>query len=237
MHISKIKILPNRNKPWASALAKNIRSFLQKHSFKIVSRNEDLAICIGGDGTILYASHKRKLHGAVFGIGSKTSYICELRRDNWEGRILKLLRSGIYDNRVVLNAVLGKNKYDSMNDVVAHSNDFRVITIYLDIDGKKYQFEGDGVILSTPMGSSAYAYSAGGKIINPSARELEIVPICPYKRTIKPFIIRPTAKISVRCDRSWTLIIDGVKIRKVAHKEKLYVASKKGIKFLVAKII
>ncbi|MDO8554897.1 MAG: hypothetical protein Q7S22_08865 [Candidatus Micrarchaeota archaeon] len=234
MHISKVKVLPNYNKPWAKSLALRVKKFLRKHKFQIVRQNEDIAVCIGGDGTILYANHKRKFQHTVFGIGTKTSYMCALRKDNWRKWLVHLLRNGKYENRLLVNAAIKDKDYEAMNDVVVHSNDFRVITIFLEVDGKSYQFEGDGIIISTPMGSSAYAYSAGGKMLNPASRQIEIVPICPYKRTIKPFLVSPDSKITVSCDRTWTLIIDGIKIRKVGHKEKLNVTVGRTIRFLIS---
>ncbi len=231
--INFIKVLPNYNKPWAKSLAIRVKKFLRKHMFQIVRQNEDIAVCIGGDGTILYANHLRKFQHTVFGIGSKTSYMCALRKDNWRKWLVHLLRNGKYENRLLLGASVKDKNYEAMNDVVIHSHDFRVITVFAEVNGKSYQFEGDGIIISTPMGSSAYAYSAGGKILKPSSRQIEIVPICPYKRTMKPFLVAPDSKITVSCDRSWTLIIDGIKIRKIGKKEKISVKVGRLIKFLI----
>ena len=235
MQISKVKVLPNYNKPWAKSLATRVKAFLRKHRFQIVRQNEDVAVCIGGDGTILYANHRRKFQHTVFGIGSKTSYMCALRKDNWRKFLVHLLNHGKYENRILLNAMIKGKPYEAMNDVVIHNNDFRVITIFLEINGKKYQFEGDGIIMSTPTGSSAYAYSAGGKLLHPSLKKIEVVPICPYKRTIKPFVVDADSKMTISCDRSWTLIIDGIKIRKIVHKEKLTVNAGRTVRFLLAR--
>ncbi len=81
----KLKLIPNPKKPWANELASELKALLSPaHSF--VRSGADATICIGGDGTILYAHYKGRLEGPVLGIGGDKSYICQLRKDNWRRR-------------------------------------------------------------------------------------------------------------------------------------------------------
>jgi NAD+ kinase len=98
---------------------------------------------------------------------------------------------------------------------------------------KSFVFEGDGLILSTPTGSSAYAYSAGGKIMHRNARKIQLVPICAYKRTLKPMVLGEDAEISVVSDRTADLILDGIYIRRLLAGERLSVRRGKDIAFII----
>src|SRR3989338_3115440 len=151
MHISKIRILPNYRKPWALRLAKTISAFLRNHGFIIAHKNVDATICIGGDGTIFYANHRTRIAGAVLGIGSKTSAICQLRKDNWKKGIVRALKNGKIEKRLTLIVRAGKKQFSVLNDVVLHTHDYRVITVAIKMNGTRYLFEGDGIITATPM--------------------------------------------------------------------------------------
>ena len=232
MHISKIRILPNYRKPWALRLAKTISAFLRNHGFIIAHKNVDATICIGGDGTIFYANHRSRISGAVLGIGSKTSIVCQLKNTNWKNYLVGLLRKGKVEKRQRLLANLNKKSFTSMNDIVLHTHNYRLIRIFVEISNKRYSFEGDGLIVSTPTGSSAYAYSAGGSVISPTAKNIQVVPICPYKRTIRPMLLSDSVKIKISADRSSDLIIDGIFIMRLRAKQTVTILKGKEILFL-----
>ena len=235
MKIFRIKILANYKKSWAVKLAKTLRIFLQKHGFVISRNNIDATICIGGDGTIFYANHKKAIHGAVLGIGSESSVVCQLKKNNWKKQLLHILGNPKIEKRLTLTARTIKKQVSSLNDVVIHTHDYRVITIFIDINNRKYQFEGDGIIISTPTGSSAYAYSAGGKILKRDSDTIQVVPICAYKRSIKPMLLDKNARIKISCDRSADFIIDGIFIKRLKRKEHIIIKRGEECKFLVNK--
>lgn len=232
MKIRRVRILPNYRKTWALALAKKVRAFLEKNNFTVAHRTVDATVCIGGDGTIFYANHRKRISGAVLGIGSNTSALCQLRKDNWEKKIVRILKNGKIEKRLTLNARVGKKQISSLNDIVLHTHDYRVITVSLGINRKHYQFEGDGLIASTPAGSTAYAYSAGGKIVRTKIRKIQLVPICPYKRTIKPMVLSEKSKIRIHADRSSDFIIDGIYIGRLKPRTKVFIEKGKDVLFL-----
>ncbi len=232
MKIRRIRILPNYRKEWAQVLAKKVAHNLQSHGFLVAHRNVDATICIGGDGTIFYANHQKRIQGAVLGIGSKTSALCQLRKDNWKKGIISILADGRTEKRLTLTVEVGKKQFSVLNDVVLHTHDYRVITVSMRMNGSSYLFEGDGIITATPMGSTAYAYSAGGKILKTSARKIQVVPICPYKRTIQPIIMGENTGITVSADRSSDLIIDGIYIKRLKPKTTVSIKQGEDIRFL-----
>ena len=232
MEITKIRILPNYRKPWALRLAKTLSLFLKRHNFAPAHKNVDATICIGGDGTIFYANHLSRIQGAVLGIGSKTSMVCQLRKDNWKKYLIKILRSSIIEKRQKLTVKIKTRIVSSINDVVVHTHDYRVIRIFIEVNNKRYFFDGDGIIVSTPTGSTGYAYSAGGKILKTSAKKIQVIPICPYKRALKPIMVSDNVKISIFADRSSDLIIDGIFIRRLRARQMINIERGRYLEFL-----
>ncbi len=204
-------------KDWASEVRRALRKKLISAGHKIVNKNADATICIGGDGTILYANYKGWLEGKILGIGSEKSFICQLRRDNWRKRIERKLNERIIEIQM-LEAKIRKKCIRAINDIVAHTTDYRVIEISVDVGKASYRFRGDGIIVSSAIGSSSYAYSAGGKRLNPEDKRIVVVPIAPYRRMFKPTIVRNN-EIKIRCDRKAALIIDGIFIKDLKPQE------------------
>lgn len=213
---SKIKILTNPKKDWAKNLAVEVRKFLISNGYKIVKKSADVSICIGGDGTILFAHHKNRLEGKVLGIGSKTSYLCQLRNYNWKEKLISVLENDDTFDSLALNCTLSDSKsYSAINDFVIHSIDYRVLEISILVksqnsQSKEFSFRGDGLIISTPIGSNAYAYSAGGQKVDPKSKTIQIIPICPFKREIKPMIFDSNAVLEIRTKKRCALIKDGI---------------------------
>ena len=256
MYIKKVGILFNTRKEWAGKLSREVSEFLRYSGFRIVKTSADATICIGGDGTILYYNSLGAIEGTVLGIGSSTSHICALRNDNWKEELIVVLKNNKSESRLCIFASVsgktgktgktksGKNKktknksagfvnIPAINDIVVHTTDYRVITIYVNINGIPHEFSGDGIIISTPTGSSAYAYSAGGDILDQKARLIEVITICPYKRTISHMVLDENAEILISSNRDADLIIDGIYIKRLKDKESVKVKKGKDVKFLV----
>jgi NAD+ kinase len=120
---------------------------------------------------------------------------------------------------MTLDALVGKKHYNSLNDFVIHATHFRVAELSVSAAGKRVSFEGDGVIISTPLGSAAYAYSAGGIKMTPVQRKISIVPICPYKRAFLPSVLPPQGQVSVTPGSDCAFIVDGIYVRRLRKGE------------------
>jgi ATP synthase F1 gamma subunit len=138
---------------------------VKKIGLILITSNRGLAgvsICIGGDGTILFAHHKNRLEGKILGIGSKTSYLCQIRNYNWKEKLIPILEAD--DTFAPLSLVCSTSNskpslYTAINDFVIHSIDYRVVEISLLVKSpasqtKEFSFRGDGLIVSTPIGSN-----------------------------------------------------------------------------------
>ncbi len=216
----KVKLIHNPLKHWAEEVEKKLRKMLRSAGYKVVRRGADATICIGGDGTILYANHKDRLEGNVLGIGSTHSYICQLQRKEWR-KAPKKLRDGTVTVQM-LELITGRKKFGVINDVVVHTPDYRVMDMVLEIDGKKKSFSGDGIIISSALGSTSYAYSAGGRKLRPTDKRTEVVPIAPYKREFKPVVLKQ-GTVTISCKRPAALIVDGIFVKKLKKNEKVKV--------------
>jgi NAD+ kinase len=226
----KFKIIPNPKKPWAKELAAELKAFLfPTHSF--VKKGADATICIGGDGTILYAHYKGKLEGPVLGIGGDKSYICQLRKDNWKEGIQGVIGNPKRESISTLVCSLGARYYAALNDAVIHATHYRVAEMDVTIDGKTTSFEGDGMIISTALGSAAYAFSAGGAKLAPTESKLSLVPICPYKRAFSPKVLPEDSNVEVTVGNDCAFIVDGIFVRRLRKGETVAIHKGPGIPF------
>ncbi|MBU0590817.1 NAD(+)/NADH kinase [Candidatus Micrarchaeota archaeon] len=215
----RIKIIHNPQKHWTEELAGQVSAFLCDKDHEIVTKDANYTICIGGDGTILYANHRNELSGRIIGIGSKSSYICQLTRDSWEESLPDFILKKSSVIIMGLNASLRGNTHTAINDFVIHTHDYRVLEIEVTINRKTSSFRGDGLIISTPLGSASYAYSAGGEALKPEERKISIVPICPYKRTFTPTLLPENEHIEVKVGRECAFIVDGIFVRHLKSEE------------------
>ncbi len=166
----------------------------------------DFIVALGGDGTILRIAKKAAMYNIpLIGVNvGHVGFMSELERS--EIGLISKIFDGEYtlDNRMMLDLELlrnGKIIYNktALNDVtIIKQNPFHIITIDICADSVPVtKFRGDGVIVSTPTGSTAYSLAAGGPIIEPSAENLAITPICPHDLSAKSFVFSKEREIAV----------------------------------------
>jgi len=165
----------------------------------------DLAIVMGGDGTML--SVARSLIDAdvpLVGINrGRFGFLTDLRAEDMLVEIDRILAGdSIKEPRMLLSTdVVRDNQiiYSShaLNDVVIKSG-LRLIELEIEIDGKfVYKQRSDGLIVSTPTGATAYALSAGGPILHPNLEAISLVPICPHTLSNRPIAVNSASNIVV----------------------------------------
>ena len=170
-------------------------------------QDADMLICFGGDGTILHASKIATAHKIpVLGVNIGTlGFIAELEAGELE--LLRKIPKGDYtvETRSMIDVTVRNEKQElfhetALNDAVITKGAIaRVVQISICCDDvEATSFSGDGVILCTPTGSTAYSMSAGGPIIEPSARNLLITPICAHAMLAKSIVVGPRRVITVK---------------------------------------
>ena len=170
-----------------------------------IGKTADLAIVMGGDGTML--SVARNLIEAdvpLVGINrGRFGFLTDLRAEHMLSEIDHIIAGNyIREPRMLLSTQIVRDNqviYNSyaLNDVVIKSG-LRLIELEVDIDGKfVYKQRSDGLILSTPTGTTAYALSAGGPILHPNLEAIALVPICPHTLSNRPIAVNSSSKIEV----------------------------------------
>lgn len=179
---------------------------------KKISENDysliDVILVIGGDGTLLsVAKTAVQLNVPVVGINSgRLGFLSEIEKDEIEDGINKLLEGDyVIEERMLLRTSLDDRETIALNDVVVTRANATLKILDLDVyidDEYVDDFKADGIIVSTPTGSTAYSLSAGGPIVDPSLDSMIITPICPHKMYSRTIIVPPEKNVRVKCKTS-----------------------------------
>ncbi len=172
----------------------------------------DFVLVFGGDGTMLSAA--RRLDGAAapaVGINlGRMGFLAEIGPEAFEEKMERVLAGeGRVSERMMLECEVQtaggerKGPFTALNDVViARGALSQAIVFEIWIDGEPVsQYQGDGLLVSTPTGSTGYNLSAGGPVVSPGVRALILTPICPHSITNRPVVIGPDEVVEVRMPR------------------------------------
>ena len=174
---------------------------------KSLCEQSDLAIVIGGDGTILHAARSLADNNVpLVGINiGRLGFLADISPGDIDSSLDSIL-SGDYlrEERMLLNAsVIRGNKTifsaDALNDVVVHIRDVaRMMEFETQIDGHYVNHQrADGLIVSTPTGSTAYALSSGGPILHANLDAITLVPISPHTLTNRPIVVSSDSEVQI----------------------------------------
>lgn len=184
----------------------------------------ELAIVLGGDGTILRAAELVRDRGApVLGINmGHVGFLAEIDRDDMDDAVRRVIaRDYEVEERLALSVrvkdAAGAVVFETwaLNEAtVEKASRERMIEVVLEIDGRPLSSFGcDGMVVSTPTGSTAYNFSAGGPVIWPSVEAIAVVPLSAHALFAKPLVVSPDAAVAIemleRTDGSGILWCDG----------------------------
>tara|TARA_Y100001933_G_scaffold263759_1_gene326533 strand:+ start:4229 stop:5119 length:891 start_codon:yes stop_codon:yes gene_type:complete len=208
-----------------------------KSTWKIKSNLPDLIIVLGGDGTVLKSANelvKFEIPILSFNIGGKLGFLTQDKQLLNEGKFLNLLHKEHFDidKRTMLECNLYKKSsnqksklttYDALNDFYLKSADDDISPtnqIRIEINNEVVnEFQGDGLIISSATGSTAYSMAAGGPIVHPLINAFIINPICPMSLSSRPIVIPDSSVIIIRISsnskKSILLWKDGTKCEKL----------------------
>ncbi len=211
----KVAVLPNLDKRGSAQVVEKLGVILKQEgidaylpdtvcspNFKTAPEEElyniaDIIITIGGDGTIIRYAKLAALKGkSVLGINAgRMGYLANIEQN--ELSLISKLKTKEYfvENRMMLNVEVfenGKkiNEYTALNDAVITSGFIsRIIDISVSVGKDTINYLADGLIVSTPTGSTAYSMSAGGPVIDPLTESMCITPICSHSLSAKPILL------------------------------------------------
>jgi len=227
MNIKTIGIIAKDKGDAVTKTIKQLVDFLSKSSCEIVLDNSadgiientqsvdrntlaslsDLAIVVGGDGTFLSAVRSlADLNIPILGINlGRLGFLVDISPDDMFEHLDQIMQGNYVEEcRFLLQAhVIRDGKIiaeaDAFNDVVVHIRDVaRMIEFETYINGQYVNYQrSDGLVVSTPTGSTAYALSSGGPLLHATLDAMVLVPICPHTLTNRPLVINASSKVEI----------------------------------------
>lgn len=218
----KIALFPNFSKPLACKIAIDISKFLTEHGAQVFAEDQtaesinanclssvdpasiDFMITLGGDGTILKAIHDHPLMEAplmAINLGS-LGFMADIPLDEIYPSLNYLLKGEyVIKNRVMMEGSSKNNqRCQAVNEIVIHrAQNPCLIDLAVHVDGVYLNtFSADGMIISTPSGSTAYSLAAGGPILTPEIDAYVLTPICPHTISNRPIVLKPQESIQIQ---------------------------------------
>jgi NAD+ kinase len=191
----------------------------------------DVMVAIGGDGTLLHAARHVARRGVpLIGINrGRLGFLTDVSPEHMLDSIDAILAGNyLEERRLMLSAQIGDSPtLLALNDVVLQKGETgRMLDFVTTVDGSYVNaHRGDGLIVATPTGSTAYALSCGGPIIQPNVDALVMVPICPHTLSDRPLVLKLTSEIEVRVDTgsggAAHVVCDGEDLGRIASGEVL----------------
>jgi NAD+ kinase len=201
--------------------------------------NADLVMSIGGDGTMLYASRLTRETGTpILGINrGRLGFLADVTPDELISSVDNVLAGNFTtDSRLLLEARLHRSSTEdviayALNDIVLQRRETgRMVDFETRVAGQYVNtHSGDGLIVATPTGSTAYALSCGGPIIEPQLDAVVIVPVCPHTLTDRPIVVSADQSIEVsllqRDETKAEITVDGFSMGSINPTDKLRICA------------
>jgi NAD+ kinase len=229
--VSRAIIVGNKAKPAVHEALEGVRSWLAERVEVTVDLEMqgavgegdfDLAVVLGGDGSVLAAARILAPLGVpLLGLNlGKFGFLTETNADDYEDVLTDVLEGRFtLAERMMLDCVLERNGQEAMhsvgmNDVVVSRVSLsRIATLDFHVGGELVTtYRADGLIIATPVGSTAHSLAAGGPIVHPEMDGLVVTPICPHTLSNRPLVLPADVTVSVvaRDGAEWTgLTVDG----------------------------
>ncbi len=201
--MNKFYVITNKSKDESLEITKQIKEYIERRGKECVlsenglslPKDTDCVLVLGGDGTLIRAA--RELHSydvPMLGINMGTlGYLAEVEVQNMEAAIDQLLGDKpVVEARMMLKGTLNDQVEDiALNDIVlTRLGSLRIIRFNLYVNGAFLNaYQADGIIISTPTGSTAYNLSAGGPIVEPTASMIVITPICSHALNTRSIVL------------------------------------------------
>ena len=183
------------------------------------SSEADFAVVIGGDGTLLrsfkHFIFRSKMYVIAINAGS-LGFLTEIKKEKVFEEYDNFLNGTFkYEKRHILEIKINHKKYYALNEIVISKGGItsKVLRVSFSSDDEYMcTYKGDGVIISTPTGSTAYSMSAGGPIVKSNMKAIIITPLAPHNLNTRPIVISGEEKLQIQLedtDRTGQIVVDG----------------------------
>jgi NAD+ kinase len=238
-----IVIVGKPDEPRVTEPTEQLRAHLTEAGVNLLAREEidsaDLVIAIGGDGTMLYASRLARESGTpILGINrGRLGFLADVTPEEMLTSVDNVLQGNYStDSRLLLEARMIRSNGDqevayALNDVVLQRRETgRMVDFETRIAGQYVNtHSGDGLVIATPTGSTAYALSCGGPIIEPQLDAVVVVPISPHTLTDRPIVVSSGQPVEVsllqRDDTKAEITVDGNPMGDIWPGDKLQISA------------
>lgn len=244
--INKIRIFANENEE-SYKIKLKFQEELEKYNFEVVEEDYDLAVAIGGDGSFLRMVNGTNFNSDIYYVGINTGtlgFLQEIKPEKIEEFVISLNENNFkVDNIGTLETKIttedSVSRHFSLNEIVIREMELNALTMDIYVDNYFLEtFAGDGILISTSVGSSAYNTSFHGALIYNTLHTLQITPIAPlntkaYRNLLTPIVLPEKKHILIKpIKRDLVITFDGTNKRyENVKKIECFVKNKK-IKFL-----
>lgn len=221
-------------------IAKKLPEYEEFETF-INDMTSDFVLCIGGDGTVLKAQHvlsPKKIPILSINMGT-VGFLTEVEPDDVLECLDALLSYNFFiEERVQLDVYCSEEWITVLNElVIMTSQPGKMLDLEITVDDEIVDnVRADGLIISTPSGSTAYAMSAGGPIVDPRVDAAVIIPICPFKLNTRPKIVPADSKITVKFndeDKKGLAVLDGVNDKEYGYLDEIKLRKSENFAYFV----
>ncbi|MCS3924482.1 NAD(+)/NADH kinase [Methanosalsum natronophilum] len=194
----------------------------------------ELLICIGGDGTVLRSISKMEDPLPILGINVGTlGFLVDVSPHEALNTIERILSGFTYNERLRLDVKFNGEKLPSATNeaVLITGRPAKILTFKIQVDQcEMEELRADGVVFATPTGSTAYAMSAGGPIVDPRVDAAVIVPLAPFKLSARPWVVPADSILKIRVtipEKKAAIVIDGQYTYHVSEKDEVFLTEAK----------
>lgn len=222
MGVSRVAFVVHKGRPAAVALWHELQEWLERRGVAIGEDGAGLVVSLGGDGTMLRAAQVAHATDApLLGVNlGSLGYLPEVAAGDALGALERALDGDFRtEERMMLSCTArsghARRAFAGLNEVlVERQTRYRTVRLAVRIEGEMLaEFAGDGVLVSTPTGSTAYALSAGGPIVAPDAHCLVLVPVCAHMIFSRPVVLSSDGTVEIEVTETHSvasLSLDGV---------------------------
>lgn len=217
--MKKVRLFVNQNE-FSKTVAEKLTEILYCHSFEIDNKDYEIAISIGGDGAFLRMVKETHFDPSIYYIGVHTGtlgflpevlpneleeFVSYLEHGDYKVNEIGVLETTVYGKR--------KQKFVALNDIVVRDKELNSLALHVKLEGELLEkFKGDGMLISTSIGSTAYNLSFGGSMVYFKLHTLQLTPIAPFNsssyRNLRNSIVMPEyVAIDLEPDEKKDLIV------------------------------
>lgn len=212
--VDRVGLWINQSKPEALALALQLTHWFRSQGWEVLNEWEEIKaqgveflISLGGDGTLLEAAREAAPYKIpVLGVNlGRLGFLCEIERSEVYVALKQVLHKKYsIQERLMLETVVKRTdnselRYTVLNDVVFHRQELAgMVTLQANLSGEpSVSYPADGLIISTPTGSTAYSLSAGGPIVSPDVQAIILTPLAAHSLSARPMVVSEKENIEI----------------------------------------